>query len=115
MKIKILIIFLSAIFFACQGNKKDNNFEKEIISSENIQRGAGKFKVEGGFVKTDSITIHYYHPNNFKKTSPIIFVLPGGGRNGDDYRDSWIKKAKEFGIMIPKDLINEAGVNIKYQ
>jgi pimeloyl-ACP methyl ester carboxylesterase len=107
MKIKILIIFLSATFFACQGNKKDNNFEKGTISSEKIKRGAGKIKVEGGFVKTDSVTIHYYHPNNFKKTSPIVFVLPGGGRNGDDYRDSWIKKAEEFGVLVLSPEYNE--------
>ncbi len=87
--------------------EKSSNSNNEITPPKHIKKGAGEFKVEGGFIKTDSVTIHYYRPHNFKNTSPVIFVLPGGGRNGDDYRDSWIKKAEDYGVLVLSPEYNE--------
>ncbi|NQY93998.1 MAG: hypothetical protein HRT43_07520 [Campylobacteraceae bacterium] len=49
-----------------------------------------------------------YQLLNGAKIKDIIPQWPSTGVTFD------LKKAKEFGIAIPKDLINEAGVNIKY-
>ncbi len=75
--------------------------EKELLINEiNIQNGSGKFLIEGGFQKRRAITIHYYKPENLKPESQMIIVLPGAGRNGDDYRDAWIKKAEKYNILV---------------
>lgn len=75
--------------------------EKELILNEiSIQNGSGKFIIEGGFEKSRTITIHYYKPENLKPESQMIIVLPGAGRNGDDYRDAWIEKAEKYNILV---------------
>src|SRR5680860_1284571 len=101
----ILLTFLSLLSF--QSNPKTSNSEKEPPSKINIKTGSGKFTIEGGNKKTDSIIIHYYKPNNFKNTSAVVYVIPGGGRNGDDYRDSWIEKAEEYNVLVLSPEYNE--------
>lgn len=27
-------------------------------------------------------------------------VIPGAGRNGDDYRDTWIETSEKYGVLI---------------
>lgn len=75
--------------------------EKELIVNEiAIQNGSGKFLIEGGFQKEKTISIHYYKPENLKPESQTILVLPGAGRNGDDYRDAWIEQAEKYTILV---------------
>lgn len=75
--------------------------EKQLTTNEiNIKNGSGKFVIEGGFKKGKTIAVHYYKPKTLKPESPIIIVLPGAGRNGDEYRDAWIDKAKEYNVLI---------------
>lgn len=100
MKSRILILLISLSLFSCKSNYKTPNSEKEQTSKINIETGSGKFIVEGGFKKADSITIHYYKPKKFTAKSAVVYVIPGGGRNGDDYRDSWIEKAEEYNVLV---------------
>ena len=100
MKMKILILLILTSLLSCKGNYETSNSKKEQISKINIQTGSGKFIVAGGYKKTDSITIHYYKPKNFTAKSPVIYVVPGAGRNGDDYRDAWIEKSKKYNILV---------------
>jgi hypothetical protein len=75
--------------------------EKELeINEIDIQMGAGKFLIEGGFKKEKTIVVHYYKPKNLTSESPVIFVVPGAGRNGNDYRDAWIEKAEEYNVLV---------------
>lgn len=46
------------------------------------------------------IDVHYHRPESFGAASPIVFVMPGGGRNGDSYRDSWIEKSEQYGVLV---------------
>tara|TARA_R110002124_G_scaffold107120_1_gene259438 strand:- start:63 stop:1109 length:1047 start_codon:yes stop_codon:yes gene_type:complete len=81
--------------------KSDLIPEKELILNEiNIQNGSGKFLIEGGFQKEKPLVIHYYKPTNLKSDSPFVIVLPGAGRNGDEYRDAWIEKAEIYNVMV---------------
>ncbi|MEB8328795.1 hypothetical protein OO009_05455 [Flavobacteriaceae bacterium KMM 6897] len=81
--------------------KSELNPEKELILNEiNIRNGAGKFLVEGGFQKEKTIVVHYYKPKNLTSESPVIYVVPGAGRNGDDYRDAWIEKSKRYNVLV---------------
>lgn len=66
----------------------------------NIESGVGKFLIEGGSIKEKTIVVHYYKPQNLQPESPIVFLIPGAGRNGDDYRDAWIDKAEEFNVLV---------------
>jgi len=107
MRSKLLTFLLFATCCACIRNSSNQSPEKGTSSEQHIKKGSGKFNVEGGLIKTDSIVIHYYRPTNFKNTSPVVIVLPGGGRNGDDYRDSWMKKAEEYGVLVLSPEYNE--------
>ena len=100
MKIKLLILLIGVTLFSCKEKESNHNSKSEIPFSKFLKEGAGKFKVEGGFRKADSITIHYYRPKGLKTSSSIIYVIPGGGRNGDDYRDSWMQNAEKYKVLV---------------
>lgn len=75
--------------------------EKGLIVNEiNIQNGAGKFLIEGGSNKEKTVVVHYYKPQHHNAESPVLLVIPGAGRNGDDYRDAWIEKSKKYNVLV---------------
>ncbi len=75
--------------------------EKELTINEiNIQNGSGEFLIEGGFQKEKTIIVHTYKPQNLKADSPIVIIIPGAGRNGNDYRDAWIEKADKYNVLV---------------
>ncbi len=81
--------------------KSDIIPEKELIVNEiKIQDGIGKFLIDGGLQQEKRIVIHYYKPQNLNPESPVVIVLPGAGRNGDEYRDIWIEKANNYNILV---------------
>jgi len=72
-------------------------------SSINIQinKGSGSFQIEGGLGHiNDSITIYYHRPKNMTSNSKILMVIPGAGRNGDSYRDSWVETSEKHSVLI---------------
>jgi len=67
----------------------------------NIHLGSGSFLMKGGKLNKDkSIDVFYHKPAGFNENSPILLVLPGAGRNADDYRDSWIKSSEKYNALI---------------
>ncbi|MBW1298207.1 hypothetical protein GBO31_22050 [Aquimarina litoralis] len=81
----------------CLLNTKAYNQEKEII----INEGSGTFIIEGGKGNEHKeITVHYYKPKKFDASSRVLLVIPGSGRNGDSYRDSWIEESEKYNILI---------------
>ena len=82
--------------------------EKELVLNDlDIQAGSGKFLIEGGFYKEKTIVVHYYRPSTFSSQSSIIYVLPGAGRNGDEYRDAWIDSAEKHNLLVLSPEYNE--------
>ncbi|PWL39897.1 hypothetical protein DKG77_03440 [Flagellimonas aquimarina] len=72
-----------------------------VAQSDMVNEGSGSFKVDGGNNHHgDSITIFYHRPVNFTQNSKILMVIPGAGRNGDDYRDSWIETSEKHSVLI---------------
>ena len=66
-----------------------------------INKGSDSFKIEGiGSHRADSITIFYHKPENFTRNSKILLVIPGAGRNADDYRDSWINASEKYSVLV---------------
>jgi len=71
------------------------------IGQVNIETGSGNFLVEGGAGhKEKTITVFYHKPESFRPESSILFVIPGSGRDGDEYRDAWIKASEKHGLLV---------------
>ena len=89
-----------------------------IAQSIMIHEGSGSFIIEGGANHSrDSINIFYHKPVNFTVNSRILLVIPGAGRNGDDYRDAWIKASEKHSVLIvspsyPENKYNYGGYHL---
>jgi pimeloyl-ACP methyl ester carboxylesterase len=93
MKIRFTITVLLLLFI------KGISFGQE--QKNKIKQGSGNFTIKGGFKnEKDSIKIFYYKPINYKPNFSVIIVVPGGGRNGDDYRDKWIDLANKYNLLV---------------
>ena len=65
-----------------------------------FQEATGKFSLQNANNTSKSIIVHYYLPDQFSDSSSVVMVLPGAGRNGDDYRDAWIESAKKYSLLV---------------
>ncbi len=76
--------------------------EEDIVINEiKIEKGSGKFLIEGGKGNEDkTIEVYYHKPQNFSSNSKVLIVIPGAGRNADSYRDAWVSEAEEYSILI---------------
>lgn len=75
--------------------------KQKVVSEILIKNGSGSFYMSGGQGhEEDVIEVHYYKPENFNKQSKILIVVPGAGRNGDSYRDSWIEASEKHNVLI---------------
>lgn len=90
----ILAIFLSA----CAEVR--NEPASRALPSVAISKGSGFFAFSPMKNPAKPIRVHYYRPSSFTSQSDILLVLPGAGRNGDDYRDMWIGASEKHGILI---------------
>jgi pimeloyl-ACP methyl ester carboxylesterase len=83
-----------------------------------IEMGAGSFAISGGPGHEDhTITVYYHKPRTFERHSPILIVVPGAGRNGDDYRDAWVDASEAHGVLIlsptyPQEHYDEAAYHM---
>ncbi|MEO1023103.1 MAG: hypothetical protein AAFW89_11225 [Bacteroidota bacterium] len=71
-----------------------------LVHSIDIKDGPGTFWMEGGYDKNKTIAIHYYKPMSFNQGSRVLLVIPGAGRNGDDYRDAWIELSEQYNLLV---------------
>ncbi len=65
---------------------------------ETLSERVGSFHLSG--LGTAGLTVHYARPHSFSSSSPVLLVMPGAGRNGDDYRDAWIDAACASGTLV---------------
>lgn len=66
-----------------------------------INPGSGSFVVRGGAGRENRpIEVHYQRPKNLTRESPVVIVIPGAGRNGDDYRDAWKEVSDRYGVLV---------------
>ncbi|WP_276390981.1 hypothetical protein [Eudoraea chungangensis] len=112
MKTKLIPIMASAIIGLLNqthGQSSTNEAsiaEKEFLKTQNhpalrINEGSGYFERMGGLGhQEDTIRVYYHKPKNFTAQSKILLVIPGSGRNGDDYRDSWIEASEKHSVLI---------------
>jgi hypothetical protein len=92
MKIKIIGLFLtilSTISYSTAQNKVE------------INEGSGSFIIQGGKgFENINLTVHYHKPKKFNKSTKVLIVIPGSGRNSDSYRDSWIQTSEKHNVLI---------------
>lgn len=66
-----------------------------------LPEGSGAFAVAGGRGREDKrIFVHYYRPRGFGPNSPILLVIPGAGRDANEYRDAWIDAADDAKVFV---------------
>lgn len=65
---------------------------------EDIATGASRF--EAALPHGRTIEVFTYRAAEHGPDDPIVVVLAGGGRNGDDYRDSWIAAAERYDLLV---------------
>lgn len=78
-----------------------HKYDDLVVNEIKIENGSGQYLIEGGKGYQDKVIRVYYHrPQNFTPDSPILLVIPGSGRDADEYRDSWIKASEKYGLLI---------------
>jgi hypothetical protein len=72
-----------------------------LATNENITLGSGKFTIDGGEGHTEKrIDVYYHVPLSYDKNTKVLIVVPGAGRNGWSYRDSWVEAAEKYNVLI---------------
>ncbi len=63
-----------------------------------VREGNGRFEFSawGG----PALPVYYHAPAEVKPTTPVLFVMHGMVRNGDEYRDQWADLARDFGFLL---------------
>lgn len=92
-------IFLSS--FGAKGTAAQEAREVAQVDHIAVEAGSGSFMVKGGQAREERrITVFYHKPESFNQVSPVMMVIPGAGRNGDDYRDAWVRASERYGVLI---------------
>ena len=93
---KILRLLLIIVLYAMP----KMGFAEGFIPDLNRGASVFEFECDGSFEGT-TIKVYYYVPSKGDiKKMKVQFVMHGVNRNADDYRDSWISKADQYGIVI---------------
>ena len=69
------------------------------LNKIDIKEGSGVFMVSGKRI-SDPIKVYYHLPKIFTDTSSILLVIPGSGRDADEYRDDWIEISEKHRVLI---------------
>lgn len=80
---------------------------QEVSSEIQINQGSGNFLITDSRDASKKIRVFYYKPQSFSEDTKILMVIPGAGRNGDDYRDSWIEASEKYDVLILSPSFNE--------
>lgn len=71
------------------------------VNDIHLKRGSGVFLIEGASGRAEkTIKVYYHKPKNFTPESRVLFVIPGTGRDGDEYRDAWKQASEKYSVLI---------------
>ena len=69
--------------------------------AQQLARGGGLIELPGGPGKElRRISVHYFRPDAFTPSSPVLLVVPGSGRNAETYLLPWIQTAQASGVLV---------------
>lgn len=101
---KVIICIFIVFVSGCSNTEIDRAnlvLSKSSSVLVDIHKGSGSFQMKGGKqYSTKTIEIFYHKPQGFNKNSSVIMVIPGAGRNADDYRDSWVKSSEKYNVLV---------------
>ena len=98
IKMKNFFLMILYFFFFTLGCSFPQNTMQPI--SAKLPDGNGSFIFTDQANSYPPITVWYYKPPHLKKDSKIVFVMHGVKRNGQTYRDSWIKHASKYHFLL---------------
>ena len=69
-----------------------------VAAPEKLAAGKGRFD----FTDWDgpALPVWYHAPASLTPATPILFVMHGQGRNGDEYRDQWAALSEKYGFLL---------------
>ena len=94
MGLALALALLSLMLLGCVSTPRHEAVSAPV---EGLPVGSGAFLAD---VSGRQIEVFTYRATNHAPDSPVILVLAGGGRNGDDYRDAWIASAERYGLLV---------------
>lgn len=95
-----LVAASGTLLAGCAGASR-RKAESKAKPAVDIPVGSSEFTMRGGKRRESQLlTVHCHRPANFTRSSPILLVIPGAGRNSDDYRDAWVKFADAAGVLV---------------
>lgn len=76
-----------------------------VHAADHLSVGSGHFvftDLRGN--KDKPVTVWYYSPKEFEPNTPVVFVMHGVKRNGQEYRDAWVEHARkgQFLLLVPE-------------
>jgi len=75
--------------------------EATSLNEVQILEGSGNFIIEGGEGhKEKTIRVFYHRPSKLNSNSKVLLVIPGAGRNGNNYRDAWVNAAEKYNVLV---------------
>lgn len=80
-------------------------------SLHELHRTTGRYSLPwraGAGPQHAPITLHGYRPAGLSADAPLVLVLHGVLRNGDEYRDFWIPAAQRHGLHILAPTFSQA-------
>ena len=97
---RLLMLGLAALAASSQATGFDSPGRSAAASAPAGQLPGGSSAFRAPLPSGRTIEIFAYRATGHGPDDPIIIVLPGGGRNGDDYRDAWIAAAEDFDLLV---------------
>ncbi len=79
-----------------------NMAEAEVKGAKPVmQVGSGSFVFKDRKYDPEmSLDVWYHWPDGVDETAPVVFVMHGNGRDGEDYRDEWRPFANVGGFIL---------------
>lgn len=102
LRLDFLLVLLAALgsLVVGRGASAQQPAEADDPPSIVVEPGSGAFEVPGGTHPERRITVHYHRPDDLAADAPVVMVIPGAGRNGDEYRDAWVEASEEHGLLV---------------
>ena len=91
MRRLLSFLFIAAVLTAL------SSCRKEILFTEGSS--VVEYTCHGPF-EGKSVKVFYHIPNGEISSMPVLFVMHGMDRNGDEYRDQWVEQADKYGFIV---------------
>ena len=96
MKTNLIIsLFIALFLYSCEWK---SDVDDQILNKLGTGHGIVTY-TDYEPLKAKPINLHFYIPEGDIKTMPIVFILPGTGRNANDYLAAWMKNFKSKEII----------------